>query len=85
MNKIFITGVCGFVGFNLANYFQSSGYRVYGIDNLSRKGTEKNLKLLRNNGVKVFQMNYRSLKDQFGHLIVLQHHMEKMANQKNMD
>ena len=63
MNKIFITGVCGFVGFNLANYFQSLGYRVYGIDNLSRKGSEKNLRLLRNKGVKVFKINLAEKKN----------------------
>ena len=63
MKKIFITGICGFVGFNLANYFQSLGYRVYGIDNLSRKGSEKNLKLLRNKGVKVFKMNLAEKKN----------------------
>ena len=39
MKRIFITGICGFVGSNLANYFLNLGYRVYGIDNLSRKGT----------------------------------------------
>ena len=47
MQRIFITGICGFVGSNLANYFQSQGYKVYGIDNLSRKGSEKNLNLLK--------------------------------------
>ena len=39
MQRIFITGVCGFLGSNLASYFQSLGYQVYGIDNLSRKGS----------------------------------------------
>ena len=46
MKRIFITGICGFLGSNLANYFQSQGYKVYGIDNLSRKGSEKNFNIL---------------------------------------
>ena len=54
MNKIFITGICGFLGSHLAHYFQSLGYKVYGVDNLSRKGSKKNLKVLRNKGVKIF-------------------------------
>ena len=46
MQRIFITGICGFVGSNLAYYFQSLGYKVYGIDDLSRKGSKKKFKLL---------------------------------------
>ena len=51
MKQIFITGICGFVGSSLAYYFQSLGYKVYGIDNLSRKGSKKNFKLLKKKGV----------------------------------
>ena len=34
--KILITGVCGFIGFNLANKFlnDNSKNKVYGLDNL---------------------------------------------------
>ena len=62
MKKIFITGICGFLGSNLAHYFHSNGYKVYGIDNLSRKGTEKNLNLLRKHGIVVFKKNLAELK-----------------------
>tara|TARA_Y100000590_G_scaffold63078_1_gene67669 strand:- start:12916 stop:13953 length:1038 start_codon:yes stop_codon:yes gene_type:complete len=55
MQRIFITGICGFLGSNLANYFQSLGYKVYGIDNLSRKGSKKNFYLLKKDGIKVFK------------------------------
>ena len=34
--QIFITGVAGFIGFNLANSFLNKGHRVYGIDNLDQ-------------------------------------------------
>ena len=55
MNQIFITGICGFVGSTLANYFHSRGSKIYGIDNLSRKGSKKNFKLLKKKGIKIFK------------------------------
>ena len=36
MRKIFITGICGFVGSSLASFFYQKNYQVSGIDNLSR-------------------------------------------------
>ena len=59
MNKIFITGICGFLGFNLDLYFHSLGYEVYGADNLLRKGSEKNFKLLKEKGIKVFKIDFK--------------------------
>jgi Nucleoside-diphosphate-sugar epimerases len=53
MDRIFITGICGFLGSNLAFYFKSLGIKVYGIDNLSRKGSKKNFYKLKKNGIKV--------------------------------
>lgn len=44
--KILITGGCGFIGTNLALYFLKKGCEVIVIDNLSRKGSELNAKLL---------------------------------------
>jgi CDP-paratose 2-epimerase len=46
--KILITGVAGFVGFKLAEYFRREDKSIvlFGIDNLSRKGSEYNLELL---------------------------------------
>ena len=34
MKKIFITGICGFVGSNLAVFFKNKNYQVHGVDNL---------------------------------------------------
>jgi UDP-glucose 4-epimerase len=40
--SILITGVCGFIGTNLANVFLEKGERILGVDNLSR-GTLQNI------------------------------------------
>ena len=47
--KILITGGCGFIGSNVAEYFIKKGDDVTIIDNLSRNGTEKNLEWLKTN------------------------------------
>ena len=33
--KNLITGVCGFIGFNLAHFLLKKKYKVYGIDNIN--------------------------------------------------
>lgn len=46
MPRILITGGAGFIGVNSAVYFLREGWDVSILDNLSRKGTEKNLEWL---------------------------------------
>jgi CDP-paratose 2-epimerase len=46
--KILIIGGAGFIGCNSADYFAKKGYQVAIFDNLSRVGTDKNLKWLLN-------------------------------------
>jgi CDP-paratose 2-epimerase len=41
--KILITGGAGFIGANCATYFAKKGHRVVIFDNLSRRGSDKNL------------------------------------------
>ncbi len=33
--KILVTGVCGFIGFNFANFLLKKNYKIYGIDNIN--------------------------------------------------
>jgi CDP-paratose 2-epimerase len=47
MTHYLITGGCGFIGSNLTASFLEQGARVTVVDNLSRAGTERNLKWLR--------------------------------------
>ena len=45
-NKVLITGCAGFIGSHLSEACLREGHQVYGLDNLSRKGTELNLHYL---------------------------------------
>ena len=47
MSKILITGGCGFIGANTAEFYLKEGYKVVVIDNLSRVGSEYNLAWLK--------------------------------------
>ena len=44
MKTILITGGAGFIGVNASRYFTQRGWRVAIVDNLSRRGTEDNLR-----------------------------------------
>jgi CDP-paratose 2-epimerase len=59
--RIFIAGICGFVGASLARRLQASfaGAQISGIDNLSRPGTETNRGELTLEGIRVFHGDVR--------------------------
>lgn len=59
---IFITGICGFVGSNLAKALRadSSDYQIFGIDNFSRAGSWVNKESLHQLGIKVFHGDIRN-------------------------
>jgi CDP-paratose 2-epimerase len=46
MKSILITGGAGFIGVNSASHFAAKGWNVVILDNLSRRGTEDNLRWL---------------------------------------
>ena len=48
--KILITGGCGFIGSNIASFYMQKGDKILIIDDLSRKGSELNLKWLQSLG-----------------------------------
>lgn len=55
--KIIITGGAGFIGCNAASRYLRQGHRVVIIDDLSRRGTERNLDWLRPQGSLEFCRN----------------------------
>lgn len=66
MTKIIITGGCGFIGANTAEYYLKKGHEVILVDNLSRIGSKYNLMWLKTfKGDLVFKKidirNYNSL------------------------
>ena len=60
--KILITGGCGFIGTNLAIYLKKNKFNVESLDNLSRKGSQYNLKLLRINNIINFKIDIKNFK-----------------------
>lgn len=63
--KILITGIAGFVGSRLAQYFKTHHHdiEIIGIDNLSRKGSEFNLPFLKELGCKFIHGDIRNKED----------------------
>lgn len=64
--KILITGVCGFVGGNIAVKFKADGYDVRGVDNMSRAGTELNAKRLDEHGIKFARSGVKEFAQSYG-------------------
>jgi CDP-paratose 2-epimerase len=63
--KICISGICGFVGSSLARWFRAAGEgtSVFGMDNLSRPGSEINRPLLRSMEIEIFHGDVRAPAD----------------------
>jgi len=61
--RIFITGGCGFIGTNFADYFSGNGNEVVVFDSIYRKGTEKNMEWLKSKkGVTIISGDIRDEK-----------------------
>ena len=52
--KVIVTGGAGFIGSNVAHYYLQKGWTTVVVDNISRKGTEVNLKWLKEQGLHEF-------------------------------
>ena len=61
--KILITGGCGFVGTNLCLFLKKKKYQIYSLDNLTRKGSKYNLKLLKKNRIKNYKLDISKYKN----------------------
>src|SRR5215469_2787941 len=63
--RTLVTGICGFVGSQLALAFQRylEGAEVLGVDNLARAGSETNRAALRRAGIRVFHGDLRLASD----------------------
>jgi len=63
--KLLITGICGFIGSTLALELrrQIEGLEVFGIDNLSRAGSEQNRHSLQEKGVRFVHADLRNSSD----------------------
>lgn len=57
--KLFITGIAGFLGTNIALLAKERGYDVEGVDNFSRFGVEENALILKDKGVQIFHGDVR--------------------------
>lgn len=55
--SILITGVCGFIGSNLANYFIEKGEQVIGVDNLSRGNLNNVKNIINNSNFNFYELN----------------------------
>lgn len=63
--KLLITGICGFAGSSLAEYFleRREGVELWGIDNLMRPGSETNRGRLKKLGANIVHGDIRSASD----------------------
>lgn len=63
--RILISGICGFVGSTLARDWIATEpeSELFGIDNLSRRGSERNLSELQRLGIRIFHGDLRNASD----------------------
>ncbi len=63
--KILVTGSCGFAGINICESLlrANSNLKITGLDNLSRKGCERNVSKLKELGVSLLRKDIRNASD----------------------
>jgi CDP-paratose 2-epimerase len=60
---ILVTGGCGFIGSHVALHLREKGHKVSIMDNLVRRGAEKNIAVLERHGVSFFHGDVRNRED----------------------
>jgi CDP-paratose 2-epimerase len=63
MTTTLVTGGCGFIGSHVALHLREKGHRVVVLDNLVRRGSERNLAVLSHHGVTFFHGDVRNPED----------------------
>ncbi len=61
--QILVTGGCGFVGSHVALHLREKGHQVYVMDNLVRRGSERNIGVLSHHGVTFVHGDVRNPED----------------------
>jgi CDP-paratose 2-epimerase len=60
---VLVTGGCGFIGSHVALHLRESGYKVSVMDNLVRRGSERNIAVLERHGVSFLHGDVRNPED----------------------
>lgn len=60
---ILVTGGCGFIGSHVALHLREKGHKVSVMDNLVRRGSEKNVAVLERHGISFFHGDVRNPED----------------------
>jgi CDP-paratose 2-epimerase len=60
---VLVTGGCGFIGSHVALHLRAAGHKVSVIDNLVRRGSERNITVFSRHGVSFFNGDVRDLED----------------------
>lgn len=60
---ILVTGGCGFIGSHVAVHFSEKGHKVSVLDNLVRRGSERNLAVLEHHGITFSHGDVRNPED----------------------
>jgi CDP-paratose 2-epimerase len=63
MKSILVTGGCGFIGAHVAVHLRGAGHKVVVMDNLVRRGSEKNIFVLERHGITFFHGDVRNTED----------------------